>query len=135
MYRSIEACIRYKSKYSSFFGTDTGIKRGDPLSPVLLIFFINDILDNITDDNGDLLTINEINLFILMYADDAVFVSKSAQTLHNMLYKLHDYSNEWGLKVNTDKTKIMIFEKGRKTDVHIYHNNIELEVVDSFSSI
>ena len=26
----------------------------------------------------------------------------------------------------------MIFEKGRKTDVHIYYNNIELEVVDSF---
>ena len=67
-----------------------------------------------------------------MYADDAVFFSKSAQTLQNMLYKLHDYSNEWGLKVKTDKTKIMIFEKGRKTDVHIYYNNIELEVVDSF---
>ena len=64
-----------------------------------------------------------------MYADDAVFFSK---TLQNMFYKLHDYSNEWGLKVNTDKTKIMIFEKGRKTDVHIYYNNIELEVVDSF---
>ena len=26
----------------------------------------------------------------------------------------------------------MIFEKGLKTDVHIYYNNIELEVVDSF---
>ena len=26
----------------------------------------------------------------------------------------------------------MIFEKGRKTDLHIYDNNIELEVVDSF---
>ena len=69
---------------------------------------------------------------MLMYADDAVFFSKSAQTLQNMLNKLYNYSNEWGLKINTDKTKIMIFEKGRRTEVHIYYNNIELEVVDSF---
>ena len=26
----------------------------------------------------------------------------------------------------------MIFEKGLKTDMHIYYNNTELEVVDSF---
>ena len=73
MYQSVNACIRYKSKCSSFFDIDTGEKQGGPLSPVLFLFFINDILDNTTDDNDDLLTINEINLFIPMYADDAVF--------------------------------------------------------------
>ena len=103
--------------------------------PVLFIYSINDLLENTTDDDDDLLTINEINLFILMYADDAVFFSKSAQTLQNMLYKLHDYSNEGGFMVNTDKTKMMIFENDRKTDVHIYYNNIELEVVDSFKCL
>ena len=69
---------------------------------------------------------------MLMYADDAVFFTKSAQPLQNMLHKLQDYSNEWGLKINTDKTKIMIFEKGRRSEVHFHYNNIELEVVDSF---
>ena len=37
-----------------------------------------------------------------------------------------------GLKINTDKNKIMTFEKGRRTEVHIHYNNIDLEVVDSF---
>ena len=91
------------------------------------------MLENTAADNDDdILTINEINLFILMYADDTVFFSKSAQSLQNMLNKLQDYSTEWGLTVNTEKTKIMVFEKGRKTEVHIYYNDIELENVDSF---
>ena len=133
MYQSVKSCVRYKGVCSNFFNTDTGVKQGDPLSPVLFIFFINDIIENTSDHNDDILTINEINTFILMYADDAVFFSKSAQTLQNMLNKLHSYSNEWGLKINTDKTKIMIFEKGFPSeDVHIYYNDIELEVVDSF---
>ena len=93
-----------------------GKARG-PLVPGPIHIFLKDILDNTTDDNDDLLTVNEINLFILMYADDAAFFSKSVQTLQNMLYKFHDYSNEWGLKANTDKNKIMILEKGRETDV------------------
>lgn len=133
MYQSVKSCIRFKHKCTDFFDIHTGVKQGDPLSPVLFVFFINDMLENTAADNDDdILTINEINLFILMYADDAVFFSKSAQSLQNMLNKLQDYSTEWGLTVNTEKTKIMVFEKGRKTEVHIYYNDIELENVDSF---
>ena len=132
MYQSVKSSLRFIGKCSNFFNTDTGVKQGDPLSPVLFIFYINDIIDNTTDDNDELLTINEINIFMLMYAYDAVFFTKSAQTLQNMLHKLQNYSNEWGLKINTDETKIMIFEKGRRSEVHFYYNNIELEVVDSF---
>ena len=99
------------------------------MSPVLLIFFINYIFDNTTDDNDDLLTINEI----ICLSSCMQMMLYFSQNLHKICYTNYtDYSNEWGLKVNTDKTKIMIFEKGRKTDVHIYYNNVDLEVVDSF---
>lgn len=82
--------------------------------------------------NEDTLFISDINLFILLYADDAVLFAKSPQALQDMLDRLHDYSSAWGLKVNTEKTKIMIFEKGRKTGANIFYNNNLLEVVDSF---
>ena len=49
-----------------------------------------------------------------------------------MLDKLNEYSCVWDLKVNTEKTKIMIFEKGRKTTADIFYNNTVLEVVDNF---
>ena len=48
---------------------------------------------------------------MLLYADDAVLFSKSPVHLQEMLNKLHEYSQTWGLQVNTSKTKIMIFER------------------------
>ena len=120
MYESIKSCVRYKNKCSSFFTIHTGVKQGDPLSPVLFIFFINDILESTRSDNIDLFDSNYINLFMLLYADDAVLFSKSPVHLQEMLNKLHEYSQTWGLQVNTSKTKIMIFEKGRPTSTEFY---------------
>ena len=132
MYDNVKACVKYKNKCSQFLNINAGVKQGDPLSPFLFIFFINDILENISTGNEDALSINNLNLFMLLYADDAVLFSTSPEMLQNMMNKLYDYSSIWNLKVNTNKTKIMIFEKGRKTNVNIYYNDVLLEVVDTF---
>ena len=132
MYNSVKACVRYNNKCSQFFDTNAGVKQGDPMSPVLFICFINDILESTSNENGDAMSINDFNLFMLLYADDAVLFSKSSEALQNILNRLHAYSTLWDLKVNTEETKIMIFEKGRKTSIDIFCDNTLLEVVDSF---
>ena len=132
MYNSVKACVRYNNKCSQFFDINAGVKQDDPLSPVLFIFFINDILESTSNENGDAMSINGFNLFMLLNADDAVLFSKSSEALQNMLNRLHAYSTLWDLKVNTEKTKIMIFEKGRKTSIDVFYDNTLLEVVDSF---
>ena len=51
----------------------------------------------------------------LMYADDIVLISSSAEGLEVAINKLQLYLSEWHLELNTSKSKIIIFNKsGRK---------------------
>ena len=49
-----------------------------------------------------------------------------------MLDKLNIYCKRWNLKVNVEKTKVMIFEKGRKTIADIYFDDEKLELIEAF---
>ena len=69
---------------------------------------------------------------MLLLSDDAVLFSKSHQSLQLKLNKLKEYSSFWKLNVNTQKTKVVIFEKGRATNLQFYYDNQELGIVDSF---
>ena len=55
--------------------------------------------------------IEDIQIFLLLFADDAVLFAQDPASLQSMLYDIENYSTIWGLRLNTNKTKIMIFEK------------------------
>ena len=48
-----------------------------------------------------------------------------------MLNKLQEYSFFWKFNVNTQKTKVMIFEMGKTANKMFYFSDIELEIVHS----
>lgn len=47
----------------------------------------------------------DLSLFLLMYADDTVLIANSRESLQSMLNQLYQFSNDWNIGVNTDKTK------------------------------
>ena len=47
-----------------------------------------------------------------MFADDLVLISQTAEGLQNCLTNLQSYCKKWCLTVNTDKTKVVIFNRG-----------------------
>jgi hypothetical protein len=132
MYQTVKSCVRFNSNKSDFFSSNIGLKQGDPSSPLLFMLFVNDINECITSDLNGMFTIDEIKLFLLLYADDQVLFAKSPETLQHILNDIQQYCNIWGLKINTSKTKAMIFEKGRHTTYNFYINNTQIELVNSF---
>jgi hypothetical protein len=133
MYNCVKSCVRYKSSLSPFFDASaTGVKQGDPSSPLLAMFFINDLINNINSNLPGLISLDIIKIFLLFYADDMVLFAKSPESLSLMLKDVELYCNTWGLKINVTKTKAMIFENGRSTHINLKIYDQPIEVVDSF---
>ena len=54
-------------------------------------------------------------VLLLMYADDIVLVGETIIQLQRKINILEKFCREYGMKVNLDKTKVMVFRNGGKT--------------------
>ena len=112
MYNSVKSRIRYENQLSNEFSCMLGVRQGECLSPFLFSMFLNDLEEEFITHGIEGIDIGLIKLFILLYADDIVIFSSDAEGLQNGLNVLELYSKRWKLKVNTEKTKVMVFRKG-----------------------
>ena len=53
------------------------------------------------------------DIFFYNYADDCIILSESTDDLQDALNSLDLYRQENTLKINTDKTKIMVCSRGK----------------------
>ena len=84
--------------------------------------------------NNDYFTLNNIKLFLLLFADDAVLFSYTKEGLQSLLDSLHSYCNKWGLTVNTKTPVIMVCNNGRPSiDPEMVYNGMKLNTVTNFT--
>jgi hypothetical protein len=74
-----------------------------------------------------------VKLFNILYADDTVILSESANDLQIAINLHKSNCDIWTLTVNTSKTKVLVFSKGRQTQYSFTYSNENLEVVEEFS--
>ena len=133
----------------TFFPCLIGVRQGVNLSPLLFALFLNDF-ENFLHDHGfsgpsdlhmnskcqflDDLEIY-LKLAILLYADDMIILADSAESLQKALDILNDYCIEWRLKVNIQKTKAMVFSRGRiRVNIPVFtYAGGEIELVLHFT--
>jgi hypothetical protein len=132
MYKTVKSFIKYNGESSDFITSNIGVKQGDPASSILCLFFLNDILNNINSNIDGIIEINNLKIFLLCFADDAVIFAKNPESLQSMLNDIENYCNIWNMKINVNKTKIMIFENGRHTNYNFFIYNSPIEIVSSF---
>ena len=132
MYLETRSCIKIHDKITEFFQTKLGVKQGDNLSPNLFKIFINSLPDYFTRTRDPIMLDGKL-INCLMYADDIVILSNSAEGLQEKLNELHNFCNDWCLDINTKKTKVLIFNKaGRHISQKFIFNKDELECVSNY---
>ena len=102
------------------------------LSPRLFIVFINELEKMLIKSRYRGITIgNVIEVFLLMYADDIVFVVNTVLGLERKINILEIFCEKWGMEVNLKKTKVVVFRKAWKTSKseRFFYRNRPVEIV------
>ena len=132
MYQDDMICIKLNDSISPLIETLKGVRQGCVLSPTLFNIFMSDLPNKLSRDVNVKLDDNT-NINCLLWADDIILLSESEDGLNTLLQNLHDYSEMNNLKVNTEKTKCMIFNKtGRLLHRNFYLGNYKLETVRNY---
>ncbi|XP_075157635.1 uncharacterized protein LOC142230902 [Haematobia irritans] len=130
LYQNTKSVVWTGDELSEDFNTYTGVRQGCLLSPLLFTLYINDIYDCL---KGGLM-VDEVNIRVLLYADDIVLLADEKETLQDMIYNLERYCKQWNMLVNLEKSKIMIFRNGgrvTKEEKWTYLNQ-NIEIVNEF---
>ena len=133
MYSSVFYCVKLNGSISEQIPSNVGVKQGCVLSPLLFNIYLSDLPD-IFDESCDPIGLSGTKLNCLMFADDLVILSESAKGLQNAINSLHNYCTKWGLTVNIDKTKVLIFNKGghKFTSYNFTLNGLKIDIVQSY---
>ena len=122
MYQNAKSHVSFKNELSDPFPCEVGVRQGENLSPLLFAIYLNDFniflskkyngLTKVTDSISKELQIY-LKIFSLLYADDTIILAESAPDLQKALDGLYSYCSKWALNINIDKTKVIIFSKGK----------------------
>lgn len=111
LYKNIQCCVRVGNYgYTDWFPTQTGVRQGDNMSPIMFALYIEELIPDIKALRCGV-QVDEDNIRILLYADDILLLSDSEQGLQTMLNTLAEWCHCWKLKINMDKTRIVHFRR------------------------
>ena len=149
LYKNAKSCVKVNDNTSPLFNCNVGVRQGENLSPLLFAIFLNDlestlrkdhvqglnfvnqlIINNLSDNDVEMY----LRLYVLLYADDTIILAESSNALQRALSSLKSYCSTWDLAVNTSKTKIVIFSRGKvRNRPTFYFGNDTIDVCDDYT--
>ena len=99
------------------------------MGPLSFIIYINDLPDSLNADSN-----------IFLYAADAelyryISTSQDISSLQDDINKLTYWTNEWLIKLNINKGKVVSYGRNVDHSYHYYINDVQLEQLDSISDL
>ena len=146
LYSQAKACVNVSRQNSEYFSCNVGVRQEENLSMLLFSLYLADPnefisrsckglekiqeMDQLVQDPTEDL-VSYLKLYILMYADDTVLM---AEDLQKYLDTLNEYCNNVDLKINTSKTKILIFSRRKLKNIPSFKfADMKLDVVNDYN--
>ena len=120
LHEKTKLSVRLPRGIAEFFPSNVGLKQGCNMSPILFNLFI-EIFSSVTLGN--------IKLSNLLYADDLILISETKTDLQSCLDNLQAYCQKWKLTVDNKKTKVMVVEK-RQSSAQIHRFSFKKELIE-----
>ena len=134
LYAKDKVCVKLGDKVTDNFRVNQGVKQGCILSPLLFNIYLADLATTIDlPENDPVILSDEETIGCLIWADDLLLLSQSELGLKKMLDNLNIYAKTNGLKINIEKTKVMIFNKtGRHIRRYLQLGETQIETCNEY---
>ena len=132
IYMNQVAYLRVGQESTSYFPIEKGVRQGCVLSPLLFNLYSETIFDRALSDTEDGIKINGQTVNNLRYADDTVILADNQEALQRLIDRINTEGERLGLKINIDKTKVMVVSRTRNMPLNIKVNNKNIQRVSKF---
>ena len=142
LYARASSTLCMDNRMSNPFPCSSGLRQGENLSSLLFSLYINDLYEAIASECKGLESMEQLvestdntkKINLLLYADDVVILCESPTDLQDALNTLLKYCDKNKLTVNIDKTKILVFSKGKVRKLPQFKYGVtNLEVVSEYT--
>ena len=108
-YNNISSCVVNNGFSTQHFTVERGVRQGDPLSAYLFIIVLEILCISFRNSkNIHGIKVDEEEIRLCLFADDLTGFLKDDFSLINFLKLIEDYEGCSGLKINNEKSEIML---------------------------
>ena len=111
LYESSEAVVKVDMTLSSRCRVKKGVRQGCVLSPLLFNIYSEVIMRRTLENWNGGVKIGGQRFSNLRFADDTLLIASSPEELLELIRRLEAVSQDYGLKINATKTKVMIVDR------------------------
>ncbi len=129
LYTNATMSVQVQNQSTKNIPLQRGVRQGDVISPKLFTAALEDAF-KLLEWKGSGININGEYITHLRFADDIVVMAESLEDLSTMLDDLCRVSQQVGLRMNMDKTKVMA--NAHVTPYPISVGSSNLEIVDEY---
>jgi hypothetical protein len=109
LYENCASRIVIQDAVSEDYSVNHGLREGSVLSPILYAIFIDGIIDEMHECLG--VNVNNFKFKALLYVDDIILISETAEDLQKMLDCCQKYANEHSFQFSMKKSQVVVFGK------------------------